>query len=125
MRLSVLLVAKECLALWREGMMQGICTMGKFVGNGHLSRHGCCHRYYYHNEYAYYAMHVFSLLRNQFWCFRKCNKITAIYNCTKVNIDCSASAMLLQCLCSGSAESLQKSISVRTGCAYSAHDTFR
>ena len=40
---------------------------------------------------------------------------------SKVNINCSASAMLLQCLCSTSAESLQKSISVRTICAARAH----
>ena len=74
----------------------------------------------------------FSLLRNQFWCFRKCNKITAIYNCTKVNIDCRGTAKPLQRVCSAIAMPLQFFCRVsakvhfgahymRTGCAARAH----
>ena len=42
----------EGLTLWRESMMQGICAMGKFMGNGHLSRHCCCLRWYHLYEYT-------------------------------------------------------------------------
>ena len=113
-----MLVAKECLTLWREGLMQGICAMPKFVDNGHLSRHGCCHRYYHHNEYAQDTTHVFSLYYAvSFGVFANVTRLRQ-YTTIQRRI---LTAMPLQCYCSAFAVGLQSHRNASAKVHFGAH----